>query len=141
MECSTTSSKFNQYVGVLSICFRLSWSMLILMLSAVPWLQVLVSQRSGVGLMIFPFKYKRHIFGVYRFTFFPLIGASKYVSGSVSSSLIVGGRKKTAETYYREQVTDNSCAYNIRIQVWLLSFLLLVLRVFRVVKQIVCDSN
>ncbi|KAK7837756.1 protein pelota 2, partial [Quercus suber] len=36
--------------------------------------------------------------------------------GSVSSSLIVGGRKKTAETYYREQVTDSSCAYNISIQ-------------------------
>ena len=47
------------------------------------------------------FKYKQHMFGVYRFTFFfPLIGASKYVSRSVSLSLIVGCRKKTAETYY-----------------------------------------
>ena len=62
---------FNQYMGVLSICFRLSWSMLILMLFAVLWLLVLVSQRFGVGLIIFPFKYKWHMFGVYRFTFFP----------------------------------------------------------------------
>lgn len=45
------------------------------------------------------------------------------VPGSVSSSLIFGGRKKTTATYYWKQVTHHSCAHKLRIQVWLLSSL------------------
>lgn len=41
------------------------------------------------------------------------------VSGSVSSSSAVGGRKKGAEAYYWEQISHYSCAYILRIQVCL----------------------